>query len=204
MVNWQSNVFPGILGRTCDRPCEPACRRGRVEEAQQAQARARRHLPPEARDGGLQGQRRDLEKDLRPQENKIQRPQIACIGAGPASLTVARDLAPLGYEVTVFDQDPRAGGMIWSQIPRFRLPLEVIDEEVNYILDLGVTFKQRKIDSMKALMSEGYDALFVGSGAPRGRDLEIPGRKEGAKNIHIGIDWLASVSFAIPPRSARR
>src|SRR5207237_2130439 len=118
--------------------------------------------------------------------------RIVCIGAVPASLTVARDLAPLGYDVTIFDQDPRAGGMIWSQIPRFRLPLEVIDEEVNYILDLGVHFKQRKIDSMKSLMSEGWDAIFVGSSAPRGRDLEIRGRKAAAKTHHLGIDWLSS------------
>jgi formate dehydrogenase beta subunit len=130
--------------------------------------------------------------------------RIVCIGAGPASLTVARDLAPLGYDVTVFDQDPRAGGMIWSQIPRFRLPLEVIDEEVNYILGLGVSFKQRKIESLKQLMSEGYDAIFVGSGAPRGRDLEIPGRREAAKNIHIGIDWLSSVSFGHTTKIGRR
>src|SRR5204862_5360010 len=113
--------------------------------------------------------------------------RIACVGAGPASLTVARDLAPLGYHVTVFDQDPRAGGMIWSQIPRFRLPMEVIDEEVGYILDLGVEFKGGvKIDSMKKLLglngNEGYDAIFVGSGAPRGRDLDLPGRKEAAKH----------------------
>ena len=130
--------------------------------------------------------------------------RIACVGAGPASLTVARDLAPLGYDVTVFDQDPQAGGMIWTQIPRFRLPEEVIHEEVNYILDLGVGFKQRKIESMKALLAEGYDAVFVGSGAPRGRDLNIPGRKEGAKNIHIGIDWLSSVSFGHTTKIGKR
>jgi NADPH-dependent glutamate synthase beta subunit-like oxidoreductase len=117
------------------------------------------------------------------------------VGAGPASLTVARDLAPLGYEVTVFDADARAGGMIRSQIPRFRLPEEVIDEEVGYILGLGVRFVQKKIESMKTLLKEGYDAVFVGTGAPRGRELDIPGRKEAAKNIHIGIDWLSSVSF---------
>src|SRR5206468_10571568 len=129
---------------------------------------------------------------------------IACVGAGPASLTVARDLAPLGYDVTVFDQDPRAGGMIWTQIPRFRLPLEVIDEEVGYILDLGVHFKQRKIDSMKALIAEDWDAVFVGSGAPRGRDLDIPGRQEAAAHIHIGIDWLSSVSFGHIDKIGRR
>jgi len=129
--------------------------------------------------------------------------RIACIGAGPASLTVARDLAPLGYSVTVFDQDPRAGGMIWSQIPRFRLPMEVIDEEVAYVLDLGVEFQGgKKIDSMKKLLSEQYDAIFVGSGAPRGRDLEIPGRREAAKEHHIGIDWLSSFPSATPTRSA--
>src|SRR5215510_14001109 len=195
MVNWQSNVFPGILGRTCDRPCEPACRRGRVEEAQQAKpepvaiCRLKR-VTADYKDNDDVARRISQGKKTKSNGKKI-----ACIGAGPASLTVARDLAPLGYDVTVFDQDPRAGGMIWSQIPRFRLPLEVIDEEVNYILNLGVTFKQRKITSMKEVMAEGYDAVFVGSGAPRGRDLEIPGRKEGAKNIHIGIDWLSSVSF---------
>ena len=131
--------------------------------------------------------------------------RIACVGAGPASLTVARDLAPLGYHVTIFDQDPRAGGMIWSQIPRFRLPMEVIDEEVGYILDLGVEFKGgAKIGSMKKLLAENYDAIFVGSGAPRGRDLDIPGRKEAAKNIHIGIDWLSSVSFGHTDRIGKR
>src|SRR5689334_4963865 len=195
LVNWKSNVFPGILGRTCDRPCEPACRRGRVEEAQQAKpepvaiCRLKR-VTADYKDNA------DIEAKINatPKE-KPNGKKIACVGAGPASLTVARDLAPLGYDVTVFDQDPKPGGMIWSQIPRFRLPMEVIDEEVGYILNLGVSFKQRKIESMKAIMAEGYDAIFVGSGAPRGRDLDIPGRKEGAKNIHIGIDWLASVSF---------
>jgi NADPH-dependent glutamate synthase beta subunit-like oxidoreductase/ferredoxin len=202
MVNWKSNVFPGILGRTCDRPCEPACRRGRVEEANLAK-------PEPVAICRLKRVAADLKSD----DVKAAMPKrattkngrkIVCIGAGPASLTVARDLAPLGYDVTVFDQDPRAGGMIWSQIPRFRLPLEVIDEEVGYILDLGVTFKQRKIDSMKALMQEGYDAIFVGSGAPRGRDLQIPGRKEGAANIHIGIDWLSSVSFGHTTKIGKR
>jgi NADPH-dependent glutamate synthase beta subunit-like oxidoreductase len=131
--------------------------------------------------------------------------RIACVGAGPASLTVARDLAPLGYHVTVFDQDPRAGGMIWSQIPRFRLPMEVIDEEVGYILDLGVEFKSGvKIESLKKLLADNYDAIFVGSGAPRGRDLEIPGRKEAAASIHIGIDWLSNVSFGHINKIGRR
>jgi len=194
MVNWKSNVFPGILGRTCDRPCEPACRRGRVEEENQPKPEpvAICRLKRVAAD--LKGD--DIKGRMpRPAARKNGK-RIACVGAGPASLTVARDLAPLGYSVTVFDQDPRAGGMIWSQIPRFRLPLEVIDEEVNYILDLGVEFKGGvKIDSMNKLLDGGYDAIFVGSGAPRGRDLDIPGRKEAAKNIHIGIDWLASVSF---------
>ena len=204
MVNWKSNVFPGILGRTCDRPCEPACRRGRVEEAQQAKpepvaiCRLKR-VAADYKDNEEISKKIALGK-----KTKSNGKRIACVGAGPASLTVARDLAPLGYEVTVFDQDPRAGGMIWSQIPRFRLPLEVIDEEVNYILNLGVSFKQRKITSMKEVMAEGYDAIFVGSGAPRGRDLDIPGRKEGAKNIHIGIDWLSSVSFGHTTKIGKR
>ncbi|HEX6413927.1 MAG TPA: FAD-dependent oxidoreductase [Burkholderiales bacterium] len=204
MVNWKSNVFPGILGRTCDRPCEPACRRGRVEEENApkpepvAICRLKR-VTADYKDNQDISARISTHKKTRSNGKKI-----ACVGAGPASLTVARDLAPLGYEVTVFDQDPRAGGMIWSQIPRFRLPIEVIDEEVNYILNLGVSFKQRKIESMKALMAEGYDAIFVGSGAPRGRDLDIPGRKEGAKNIHIGIDWLSSVAFGHTSKIGKR
>ena len=202
MVNWKSNVFPGILGRTCDRPCEPACRRGRVEEENQPKPEpvAICRLKRVAAD--LKG---DEVKARMPKPTRKNGRKIACIGAGPASLTVARDLAPLGYSVTVFDQDPKAGGMIWSQIPRFRLPEEVIDEEVGYILDMGVEFKGGvKIDSMKKLMAEGYDAIFVGSGAPRGRDLDIPGRKEAAKNIHIGIDWLSSVSFGHTTKVGKR
>jgi NADPH-dependent glutamate synthase beta subunit-like oxidoreductase len=196
MINWKSNVFPGILGRTCDRPCEPACRRGRVEEKPVAICRLKRvaadykgdiaeFLPQRARQGN--GKR------------------IACIGAGPASLTVARDLAPLGYEVVIFDQDANAGGMMRSQIPRFRLPESVIDEEVGYVLGLGIEFRGgRRIDSLRALLSQGFDALFVGTGAPRGRDLGIPGRLEAKANIHIGIDWLSSVSFGHTDRIGKR
>jgi len=194
MVNWKSNVFPGILGRTCDRPCEPACRRGRVEEAQAqrpepvAICRLKR-VAADYKDDDISS------RMPRPAARRNGR-RVACVGAGPSSLTVARDLAPLGYEVTVFDQDPKAGGFIRSQIPRFRLPEEVIDEETGYIFDLGVEFRGGvRIDSMKALLTQGFDAVFVGSGAPRGRDLELPGRTEAAAHIHVGIDWLSSVSF---------
>ncbi len=202
LVNWYSNVFPGILGRTCDRPCEPACRRGRVEDSNldkpepvaicrlkrvaadyKGDVRSRMPAPPPARNGR----------------------RVACIGAGPSALTVARDLAPLGYEVTVFDGDPKAGGFMRTQVPRFRLPEEVIDEEVGYVLDMGVTFRGgQRIDSLKAVLAEGYDAVFVGTGAPRGRDLRIPGRDEAAGHIHVGIDWLASVSFGHVTKVGRR
>jgi NADPH-dependent glutamate synthase beta subunit-like oxidoreductase/ferredoxin len=193
LVNWKSNVFPGILGRTCDRPCEPACRRGRVEEEQAAR-------PEPVAICRLKRVAADLKDDVKPRlPKKAARrngKRVACVGAGPASLTVARDLAPLGYSVTVFDQDPKAGGMIRSQIPRFRLPEEIIDEECGYVLDLGVEFRGGvRIDSLEALLGEGYDAVFVGSGAPRGRDLQVPGRTEAAASIHVGIDWLSSVSF---------
>jgi formate dehydrogenase beta subunit len=193
LVNWKSNVFPGILGRTCDRPCEPACRRGRVEErnAEKPEPVAICRLKRVAADN-----KDDIRAFLPKAPARKNGKRVALIGAGPASLTVARDLAPLGYDVTVFDGDARAGGMIRTQIPRFRLPESVIDEEVGYILDLGVNFRAGKqIDSLKALLGENYDAIFVGSGAPRGRDLDVPGRKEAAANIHIGIDWLSSVSF---------
>ncbi len=193
LVNWRSNVFPGILGRTCDRPCEPACRRGRVEESNGE------HPEPVAI-CRLKRVAADLKSDPRAGMPKPAArgngKRVACIGAGPASLTVARDLAPLGYEVVVFDQDPKAGGFMRTQVPRFRLPESVIDEEVGYVFDCGVRFEgNRRIDSLKALLAEGWDAVFVGTGAPRGRDLDVPGRKEAAANIHIGIDWLSSVSF---------
>jgi NADPH-dependent glutamate synthase beta subunit-like oxidoreductase/ferredoxin len=187
MVNWKSNVFPGILGRTCDRPCEPACRRGRVEKEPVAICRLKRVAA-------------DFKDDIR---DRLPSPaaakngkRIALVGAGPASLTVARDLAPLGYHCVIFDQDPQPGGMIRTQIPRFRLPESIIDEECGYILNLGIEFRGgKRIDSLKALLAEEWDAIFVGCGAPRGRNLDIPGRQEAAANIHIGIDWLSSVSF---------
>jgi formate dehydrogenase (NADP+) beta subunit len=187
MVNWASNVFPGILGRTCDRPCEPACRRGRVEEEPVAICRLKRVA------ADYKG---DISARLPAAATSRNGKRIALVGAGPASLTVARDLAPLGYEVVVFDGESRGGGMIRSQIPKFRLPEQVIDEEVGYVLDLGVETRfGTRIDSLKGLLDQGFDAVFAGSGAPRGRDLVLPGRQEAAGNIHIGIDWLSSVSF---------
>src|SRR5262249_14051583 len=193
---WDSNVFPGILGRTCDRPCEPACRRGRVENEPVAICRLKRVAA-------------DFKDDIRarlpkPAAQKNGK-RIALVGGGPASLTVARDLAPMGYHCTIFDQDPQSGGMMRTQIPKFRLPETVLDEECQYILDLGIDFVGgKRIDSLKALLAENYDAVFVGCGAPRGRDLAIPGRKEAAAHIHIGIDWLASVSFGHIDRIGKR
>jgi len=201
MVNWVSNVFPGVLGRTCDRPCEPACRRGRVEESNAGD-------PEPVAICRLKRVAADLKDDVRsrmPQRVPRNGLRVACIGAGPSSLTVARDLTPLGYEVTVFDGEAKPGGFMRTQVPRFRLPEEVIDEECGYILDLGVEFVAgQRIDSMHALMQQGFDAIFVGCGAPRGRDLELPGRQEAAGQIHIGIDWLASVSFGHVTQVGRR
>src|SRR6202521_1950093 len=196
MVNWHSNVFPGILGRTCDRPCEPACRRGRVEKDPVAICRLKRVAA-------------DFKDDIR---DRLPRPaavkngkRIALVGGGPASLTVARDLAPLGYHCVVLDQDPKAGGMIRTQIPRFRLPESIIDEECDYILNLGIEFRGgERIDNLKSLLAQDWDAIFVGCGAPRGRDLEIPGRAEAAANIHIDIDWLSSVSFGHVSKIGKR
>ena len=192
MVNWVSNVFPGILGRTCDRPCEPACRRSRVEDADTA-------LPEPVAICRLKRVAADMKDDVTKRMPKIAAKngkRVACIGAGPASLTVARDLAPLGYDITVFEGEAKAGGFMCSQIPRFRLPESVIDEETGYILDMGVHFKgNRQVDSMQALLAQNFDAVFVGCGAPRGRNLQLPGRNQISENIHIGIDWLASVSF---------
>jgi len=196
MINWRSNVFPGILGRTCDRPCEPACRRDRVENEPVAICRLKR-VAADHKD--------DIRDRLPKPAARKNGKRVALVGAGPASLTVARDLSPLGYTCVVFDADPKAGGMIRTQIPKFRLPDSVIDEECGYILNLGVEFRGgTRIDSMKKLMSENWDAIFVGSGAPRGRDLDIPGRKEAAANIHIGIEWLSSVSFGHVSKIGKR
>ncbi|HET9046765.1 MAG TPA: FAD-dependent oxidoreductase, partial [Casimicrobiaceae bacterium] len=208
LVNWKSNVFPGILGRTCDRPCEPACRRVRVEEGSPDHRKANAKPEPVAI-CRLKRVAADYKGDIR---DRLPTPatarngkRVALVGAGPASLTVARDLAPLGYTCVVFDGDPQAGGMMRTQIPKFRLPDSVIDEEVGYILDQGIEFRGgSRVDSMRALLGEGYDAVFVGSGAPRGRDLDIPGRREAAKNIHIGIDWLSSVSFGHTTKIGKR
>ncbi|MCK9514576.1 MAG: FAD-dependent oxidoreductase [Ottowia sp.] len=202
MVNWVANVFPGILGRTCDRPCEPACRRVRVEEAnvQKPEPVAICRLKRVAAD-----HKGDVAARMPGRPERSNGKRIACVGAGPASLTVARDLAPLGYEVTVFDGETRAGGFMHQQIPRFRLPESVIDEETGYIFNLGVDFQGgRYVHSMRALLAEGWHAVFVGSGAPRGRDLAIPGRREAAAHIHIGINWLASVSFGHVTETGRR
>src|SRR5476651_1395352 len=195
MINGRSNVFPGILGRTCDRPCEPACRRGRVEESPVAICRLKR----------VAADFKDDVKHRMPRPSAKNGKRIAIVGGGPASLAVARDLSPLGYHCTVFDSDPKAGGMMRTQIPKFRLPDVVVDEEVGYIAGLGYEprFGQR-IDSLKALLDEGYDAVFVGSGAPRGRDLDLPGREAARANIHIGIDWLSSVSFGHVEKIGKR
>lgn len=187
MVNWESNVFPGILGRTCDRPCEPVCRRERVEDEPVAICRLKR----------VAADNKDAVTEFMPEIPTAKNGRrIALIGAGPASLTVARDLAPLGYSIDLYDDQLLAGGFMRSQIPAFRLPVEVLDEEVGYIVDMGITTHFRTyIDSLKSLLDQPYDALFVGTGAPRGSDLDIPGRQECAANIHVGIDWLSSVAF---------
>jgi NADPH-dependent glutamate synthase beta subunit-like oxidoreductase len=187
MVNRESNVFPGILGRTCDRPCEPACRRGRVDGKPVAICRLKRVAADH------KGEIADRLPKAAAQKNGQ---RVACVGAGPASLTVANDLMPLGYEVTIFEKWDKPGGLMRSNIPSFRLPESVLDEEVGVILDMGVDIRYNSpVESMKALLEENFDAVFVGSGAPRGKDLDIPGRAEAAANIHIGIDWLESVAF---------
>ena len=185
--NRKSNVFPGILGRVCDRPCEPACRRGRVEDKPVAICRLKR-VAADYRD--------DITDRLPKPAPKGNGKRIALIGCGCASLTVANDLRPLGYEITIFEKLDATGGLMRTNIPRFRLPPEVLDEEIGYILDMGVDLRiNEPVDSMKAMLdSEEFDAVFVGTGAPRGKNLEIPGRYD-SERIFIGIDWLESVAF---------
>ena len=187
MVNWQSNVFPGILGRTCDRPCEPACRRVRVEEEPVAICRLKRVAADN---------KGDITAFLPKIPAKKNGKRIALIGAGPASLTVARDLAPLGYSIDLYDNQFAGGGMMRSQIPSFRLPAGVLNEEVELILDMGLTTTfDTEVESLKEILDKDYDAVFVGTGAPRGRGLDLPGLEEAGDQVHLGIDWLASVAF---------
>jgi len=188
MVNRHSNVFPGILGRVCDRPCEPACRRARVEQKPVAICRLKR-VAADHRDEDIAAR---LPKIPKLKNGK----RIACIGAGCASLTVANDLMPLGYEVTIFEQYGEPGGLMRTNIPSFRLPGEVLNEEMQQIIGMGVDLKlNHPIKSLKQLLAQGFDAVFVGSGAPKGKELKLPGRQEAAANIHIGIAWLESVAF---------
>ena len=187
MVNRDSNVFPGILGRTCDRPCEPACRRDRVDGKPVAICRLKR-VAADLRD--------DISDRLPSIPIEKNGKRVACIGAGPASLTVANDLMPLGYEVTIFEAMDKPGGLMRSNIPSFRLPAHVLDEEIAMIVDMGVDVQYNSpVKSMRYLLEQNFDAVFIGSGAPRGKDLQIPGREEAANNIHIGIDWLFSIAF---------
>ena len=187
MLNWDSNVFPGILGRTCDRPCEPACRRVRTEEKPVAICRLKRVAADHKGDISHFMPRVPKQKNGK---------RICLLGAGPASLAVARDLLPFGYEIDMFDRDPAGGGMMRSQIPAFRLPADVLEEEVDLIVDMGVNAHYgHEITSMADMLDMDYDAYFVGTGAPRGRDLNLPGRAEVDAHISIGIDWLGSVAF---------
>ena len=195
LLNRKSNVFPGILGRVCDRPCEPACRRGRIEEKPVAICRLKRVA------GDHKG---DYSEHLPPIPEKKNGKKIALIGSGPASLTVANDLMPLGYECVMFEKLPEAGGLMRTNIPAFRLPQDVLQEEVDTIIDMGVDLRlNTPVESMKALLDDGYDAVFAGSGAPMGRELEIPGRFD-SERIYVGISWLEGVAFghvkSIAPR----
>jgi NADPH-dependent glutamate synthase beta subunit-like oxidoreductase/ferredoxin len=186
MVNRESNVFPGILGRVCDRPCEPACRRGRMDEKPVAICRLKRVAADH---------KEDISERLPLIPKQKNGKKIALIGAGCASLTVANDLMPLGYDCTVFEAQAVAGGLMRYNIPSFRLPAEVLQEEIDYIINMGVRVHyNHRVESMKALLEEGYDAVFVGTGAPRGKELILPGRYD-TENIYIGIDWLESVAF---------
>jgi formate dehydrogenase (NADP+) beta subunit len=201
MLNWESNVFPGILGRVCDRPCEPACRRGRVQVGTESNAKNPEQKNPEpvaicrlkrvAAD--YKGDIDAFMPDIPVAKNGK---KIALLGAGPASLTVARDLLPLGYHVTLIEKDPKGGGLMRTNIPSFRLPESVLDEEVYRIIDFGVEKRfGHTVKSLKSVLAEGFDAVFVGTGAPKGKDLAVPGRQAADKNIHIGIDFLTSVAF---------
>ncbi len=210
MLNWESNVFPGILGRVCDRPCEPACRRGRIQTGNETTAKdPSQKLAEPVAICRLKRVAADYKGEVdafMPQIPAAKNgKRIALLGAGPASLTVARDLLPLGYHVALFEKDPKGGGLMRTNIPSFRLPETVLDEEVDRIVGFGVEKRfGHEVKSLKAVLAEGFDAVFVGTGAPKGKDLEIPGRKEADANIHIGIGFLTSVAFGHVEKIGKR
>ena len=186
MLNRKSNVFPGILGRVCDRPCEPVCRRGRVEDKPVAICRLKRVASDN---------RGDITSRLPVAPKQKNGKRIALVGAGCASLTVVNDLMPLGYECVIYEALDKTGGLMRTNIPAFRLPASVLDEEIDYIVDMGADLRlNTPVNSMRELLGEGYDAIFVGSGAPKGKNLNIPGRNDSDR-IHVGIQWLESVAF---------
>lgn len=191
-VNRHSNVFPGILGRVCDRPCEPACRRGRLPGEDPVAICRLKRVAADFKDDALVREGIVNTKNKRPNNGK----HIALVGAGPASLTVANDLLPLGYQVTAFEKDPKLGGAMRRAVPAFRLPEEVLEEEINYVADLGLEVKTNHPITALSQLSANYDAVFVGTGAPLGRDLELPGRDTAGESVQIGLHWLAAVSFA--------
>jgi NADPH-dependent glutamate synthase beta subunit-like oxidoreductase len=201
MINWESNVFPGILGRVCDRPCEPACRRGRVQIGEENNAKdpTRKNAEPVAicrLKRVAADYKGDIDRFMPAIPRRKNGKRVALLGAGPASLTVARDLLPLGYHCVMFERDPKAGGLMRTNIPSFRLPAGVLDEEVDRIIGFGIeTHFGHEVNSLRRVLDEGFAAVFVGTGAPKGKDLQLVGRREGTKNIHIGIDWLTSVAF---------
>jgi len=195
LLNRQSNVFPGILGRVCDRPCEPACRRGRIDEKPVAICRLKR----------VAADNRGPVQEHLPRAGEPNGRHVALVGAGPASLTVANDLAPLGYRCTIFERQSVAGGLMRFNIPAFRLPGAVLDDEIGYILGMGVELRLGSaVESLGALLQQGFDSVFVGSGAPRGKDLDVPGRHDDPAHVHVGIDWLESVAFGHVQRIGER
>ena len=210
MLNWESNVFPGILGRVCDRPCEPACRRGRLQTSDEVNAKdpSRKNAEPVAicrLKRVAADYKGEIDQFLPPIPAEKNGKRIALLGGGPASLAVARDLMPLGYHCVLYEKDPKGGGLMRTNIPSFRLPVEVLDEEVELITNFGVETRfGYEVTSLKAIIDEGYDAVFVGTGAPRGKDLNVPGREEAASNIHIGIDFLTSVAFGHVDKIGKR
>src|SRR5438045_3718243 len=198
MVNRHSNVFPGILGRVCDRPCEPACRRGRIEQQKPVAICRLKRVAADHRDEVASR----LPKIPKAKNGK----HIACIGAGCASLTVANDLMPLGYQVTIFEQYGEPGGLMRTNIPSFRLPQTVLNEEIAMITGLGVELKLNSpVGSLRRLLTAAdFDEVFVGSVAAQAKELNIPGREAAAANIHIGIAWLESVACGHIDRIGRR
>ena len=189
---WENNPFPSICGRVCYHPCMDRCARGQFDEAVFIPA-IERFLGDYAIDHGLEVEKPQHQHDHR----------IAIVGAGPAGLSCAFYLARDGFQVTVFEARPMAGGVLRYGIPEYRLPRRILDAELEKLLDLGVQFRMSTAVGRDMDISEmtAFSAFFVGVGLQKSRTLGL--ENENARGVLPGLRFLETVNTGEPARVGR-